>query len=209
MKINKNPKFKYRETTILMNLLMKANYSNLCVILLCLGELFPKTFYKKTIGEWLETYVESAAMMRGAEDDGIHDQTLERFMDECKGFTREECDAIALRLAKQSTDSMMLKALSCKPAIKCLGENIQLALIQLHYDYGFGEERTKKLVNALKVARYIDPVAELEKKYDISSAEESSYQEVLELFRKPKLRIDKEDLEAIECKKAFEYVLTH
>lgn len=133
-----NRKFKdYRKNKIAYNVVVD-NYKMLCIILLTLHDLYPKTFYAKKMQEWLEDFADSCKMMNDYENDGAYDFKMKQFVEEC-GIDEDVCIKIVRKHLKNHNWQ--------NAAV--LAENVKLAFVQLSCDYGFGKQRLGCLIKTL------------------------------------------------------------
>lgn len=145
-----NKKFKnYHKNKIAYDVIVD-NYKMLCIILLTLHDIYPKTFYAKKMQEWLEDFAESCKMMNEYEADDMYDYKMKQFADECR-INENDCIMIVRKhLSKYNYQNT-----------KVLAENVKLALVQLCFDFGFGEVRLKRLTNALLTTDRPDALKEI------------------------------------------------
>lgn len=133
-----NRKFKdYHKNKLCYDVILD-NFKMLCIIMLTLHDLFPHDFYPKKMQEWLENYSKSCRLMDGYENDSIYDYKMEQFVNECDINSADCVKIVHKHLSKYNKENTNV-----------LAENVKLALVQLAYDYGFGETRLKRVINAL------------------------------------------------------------
>ncbi len=145
-----NRKFKdYRKNRIAYNVVVD-NYKMLCIILLTLHDLYPKTFYAKKMQEWLEDFADSCKMMNDYENDGAYDFKMKQFVEEC-GIDEDICIKIVRKHLKNHNWQ--------NAAV--LAENVKLALVQLSCDYGFGKQRLGCLIKTLLTTSRINALEEI------------------------------------------------
>lgn len=179
------------------NEIFKENFKNLCRIVLTLNDLWPKQFYKKSVNGWFENMVETAAMFQQADEDDAIDEMVAKYETDCRGYTFADCEELV---------KILNPRVISKPFKHVLAHNIRVAFIQMHYDYGFGEERMKRLIAEMKLNKYPDSEIEAHKRFGIE-IEESSSGDIEKFLKKKKVKIDGDDLSAIKDKQAFQNYL--
>ncbi|MBS7398250.1 MAG: hypothetical protein KIG32_07530 [Ruminiclostridium sp.] len=162
MNVSKNPNFKNHKRNNDFRELLTENYKLLAVIALTLNKHFPKEFYRKRIIEWFDKLVETAGLLNSWDRDGVFDYEIDNLTGNARvPISLELCTEIAkFHLLKSTAPKARIFAEN-KQLLEVLARNVQAALLQTHYDFGFGEGRMKRLTDALKTEWYLDPVGEL------------------------------------------------
>ena len=134
-----NRKFKdYAKNKVVYDCIVE-NFRNLSRIMLTLHKLYPKTFYPKVIGEWLNTYADNCREMDKYDEAGVYDFKMGVWCEEY-GINEKWCIDFCTRN---------------NPTIKhpqniiVLANNIKLALVQTCMEFGIGDKRLAEIRAAL------------------------------------------------------------
>lgn len=172
MNITKNPLIRRRQREAVWSRLMMINVENLAVLTLTLNELYPKQFYGKAVRGFFENYIETVKLFDSFDETDTKEYRIMQYLAECPYIN----DALILRLVQhfmRRTVTTIDKCIYNEPnLVALLGENLTLMLIQLHYDYGFGEDRILRTVDAICSGNISDPVKTLDELFDIAPEED-------------------------------------
>lgn len=208
MNISKNPNYRNRKRNNDFRELLAENYKLLAIIALTLNKHFPKEFYSKQIIQWFDTLVETAELMNTWDKDGVFDYEINKLTESTRvPISLELCTDIAKYHLLKSTAPKARLFANDKSLLEVLARNVQGALFQTHYDFGFGEERMKRLTDALKTEWYLDPVGDLSK-LGVDASFELSDSDADRFFEREKIRVDMSEIKGfhrdIEAIRAYQ-----
>lgn len=115
------------------------NFRNLARIMLTLHKLYPKTFYPKVIGEWLNTYADNCREMDKYDEAGVYDYKMDAWCEEY-GINEKWC----IDFCKRNNPTI-----THPQNIIVLANNIKLALVQTCMEFGIGDKRLAEIRAAL------------------------------------------------------------
>lgn len=172
MNITRNPRLMQRRMEKMWGRCMALNVENLATLVITLNKLYPKQFYNKAVRGFFDNYADTVAMFNAYTDNEVKTHRIDEYLAECPYIN----DALILRLVqyfKRRTVTTIDKCIYNEPdLVALLGENLTLMLIQLHYDYGFGEDRILRTVDSICSANIPDPVKTLDELFDIAPEED-------------------------------------
>ena len=129
------------------------NFRNLARIMLTLHKLYPKTFYPKIIGEWLNTYADNCRDMDKYDEAGVYEYKMGAWCEEY-GINEKWCIDFCKRNSPTITHPQN---------IIVLANNIKLALVQTCMEFGIGDKRLAEIRAALDEEQPKEPEKELKK----------------------------------------------
>jgi hypothetical protein len=148
-----NHKIKDFHRNRIAHICIVENFRNLARIMLTLNRLWPKQFYPKKVGEWLETYAENCRVMDKYDEAGVYDWKMNEWCEEygineawCIGFVKRNSPTI------KSPQNIIV-----------LANNIKLALVQTCMEFGIGDKRLAEIRMALEDTQPAEPEKDLAK----------------------------------------------
>lgn len=148
-----NRKFKdYARNKVVYDCIVE-NFRNLSRVMLTLHKLYPKTFYPKVIGEWLNTYADNCREMDKYDEAGVYDDKMDAWCEEY-GINESWC----IDFCKRNSSTI-----KHRQNIIVLANNIKLALVQTCMEFGIGDKRLAEIRAALDEEQPKEPELELKK----------------------------------------------
>lgn len=148
-----NRKFKdYARNRVVYDCIVE-NFRNLSRIMLTLHKLYPKTFYPKVIGEWLNTYADNCREMDKYDEAGVYDDKMDAWCEEY-GINENWC----IDFCKRNSPTI-----KHPQNIIVLANNIKLALVQTCMEFGIGDKRLAEIRAALDGEQPKEPELDLKK----------------------------------------------
>lgn len=151
---------------------MALDVENLATLVITLNKLYPKQFYNKAVRGFFDNYIDTVDMFNSYTDNEVKTHKIAEYLSECPYIN----DALILRLVqhfKRRVVTALDKCIYNEPdLVALLGENLTFMLIQLHYDYGFGEDRILRTVDAVCSGNIPDPIKTLDELFDIAHEED-------------------------------------
>lgn len=172
MNINRNPLIRRRQKEQVWSRLMMMNAENLAVMVLTLNELYPKIFYPKGIQGYFENYIDTVALFDSFDKTGTKEHKIREYLAECPCLTDEVIERLIKHFGCKAVTALD-KAIYGEPnLVGLLAENLTLMLLQLHGDYGFGEERMMRTVDAICAENYRDPLKLIDERFGVTPVED-------------------------------------
>ena len=197
MNISKNPNYRNRKRNEDFRDLLTENYKLLAIIALTLNKHFPKDFYPKKLINWYDTLTETAELLNRSDREGTFEYDIDNLTDQANvNLTFEDCVSITKFQLLKSTGAKSNAFAKDKNILEVLARNVQGAILQTHYDFGFGSKRIAKLIHALKTDWYMDPVQQLSD-LGIEASFELSDSDADKFFKHPKIHVDMEEIKEI------------
>lgn len=215
MNINKNPLIHRRRQEQVWSRLMMINVENLAILTLTLNELYPKQFYGKAVRGFFENYIETVRLFDSFDETDTKEYRINQYLAECPCITDELIERLIRHFAGKAKTRLDREIYKEDGLVNLLGENLTLMLLQLHNDYGFGEERLLRTVDAVCSENYKEPLKIIDKKFDVKPEEDdkSIREEVkdMEQARREARRGNRNEVrdraEAERCLKEFRRVM--
>lgn len=126
---------------------MACNVNVMCLanFLESLHELFPKQFGKTGMQRYLKDFIDSVLYLEADNDSEVREHRMAGILHEMPYITKNLAGSILKTLASQATAKD--RAVLSSPEYRAgLVENIIMMIATLHSDYGFGEERIKRVI---------------------------------------------------------------
>lgn len=172
MNITRNPRLMQRCMEKMWGRCMALDVENLATLVITLNKLYPKQFYNKAVRGFFDNYIDTVDMFNSYTDNEVKTHKIAEYLSECPYIN----DALILRLVqhfKRRVVTALDKCIYNEPdLVALLGENLTFMLIQLHYDYGFGEDRILRTVDAVCSGNIPDPIKTLDELFDIAHEED-------------------------------------
>lgn len=172
MNITRNPRLMQRCMEKMWGRCMALDVENLATLVITLNKLYPKQFYNKAVRGFFDNYIDTVDMFNSYTDNEVKTHKIAEYLSECPYIN----DALILRLVqhfKRRVVTALDKCIYNEPdLVALLGENLTFMLIQLHYDYGFGENRILRTVDAVCSGNIPDPIKTLDELFDIAHEED-------------------------------------
>lgn len=144
MKCNRNPNFKRRQQIDFTRRVMQLNACHLCRLLYVLRD---EGFYRSRVKQFLDRYCESVRWVDGDKDTEIRRHRFDELLRDAPYITYSR--AVNLLDCQAGFAEHEDEPLYREPSIRSdLIDNIVLALLTLHYDFGFGEKRISRIMTA-------------------------------------------------------------
>lgn len=162
MKITKNPHLKHRTMIRFFDVLMKINAKHLCRLIYLLANDPKAGFYKKRGKAFLNKYIEYVEYVNGDNDKEVRRYRFNELMKDAPYITYSRADNILVcqeAFADDSEKPFYIEKLTRSDLI----DNIVLALLVLHYEFGFGEMRIARYSTAWAHCGYVPAVEWVEK----------------------------------------------
>lgn len=173
MNINKNPLIHRRRQEQVWSRLMMINVENLAVLTLTLNELYPKQFYGKAVRGFFENYIETVKLFDSFDETDTKEYRIMQYLAECPCITDELIERLIRHFAGKAKTRLDREIYKETGLVSLLGENLTLMLLQLHNDYGFGEERLLRTVDAVCSENYKEPLRIIDEKFDVKPEEDN------------------------------------
>lgn len=144
MNISKNPHLKHRTLIRFFDVLMGINAKHLCRLIYLLANDPKAGFYKKRGKAFLDKYIEYIEYIDGDNDKEVRRYRLNELLRDVPYITYSRADNILVcqeAFADDSEKPFYIEKLTRSDLI----DSIILALLVLHYEFGFGE---------IRIARY-------------------------------------------------------
>ena len=148
-----NRKIKDKHKNDLAISMFKEAYRNILRILLILHYLYPKQFYPKILGDWLDKYPELCSKMDRYEKAGIYKEKIAEYS-AAYGIDRQKCFEFVL---KNNPSNLH------RDNKKLLADNVCLVLVHTCEDFGLGEKRLEIVMKAMLTSDIPEPEKEIEK----------------------------------------------
>lgn len=170
MNCTKNPRLKHRAEVDMYDRLMAVNAVHFCrLIYLLMGDR-RANFYPKRAREFIDSYCEYVRYVQEDNDKEIRRHRFNRLMESAPYITYSRADNILTCQEGFAADAD--KPLYTERALRSdLIDNIVLALIVLHYEYSYGEERIARLCTAWTHCGYAPAVEWVEKRLGVTIAD--------------------------------------
>lgn len=166
MRVTKNPRLKHRTEVDLFDRLMTVNAVHFCRLIYVLMNDSRANFYPKRARAYIESYCEYVRYVQEDNDKEIRRYRFNELMRDAPYITYSRADNILTCQEGFAADAD--KPLYIGKACRSdLIDNIVLALIVLHYEFGFGEERIARLCTAWASCGYAPAVEWVEKRLDV------------------------------------------
>lgn len=151
---------------------MMINVENLAVLTLTLNELYPKQFYGKAVRGFFENYIETVRLFDSFDETDTKEYRINQYLAECPCITDELIERLIRHFAGKAKTRLDREIYKETGLVSLLGENLTLMLLQLHNDYGFGEERLLRTVDAVCSENYKEPLRIIDEKFDVKPEED-------------------------------------
>ena len=148
------------------------NVENLAVLTLTLNELYPKQFYGKAVRGFFENYIETVRLFDSFDETDTKEYRINQYLAECPCITDELIERLIRHFAGKAKTRLDREIYKETGLVSLLGENLTLMLLQLHNDYGFGEERLLRTVDAVCGENYKEPLRIIDEKFDVKPEED-------------------------------------
>lgn len=166
MNCTKNPHLKRRAEVDLFDRLMTVNAVHFCRLIYVLMSDPGASFYPKRARAYIESYCEYVRYVQEDNDKEIRRYRFNEMLRDAPYISYSRADNI-LTCQEGFADSTD-KPLYIERRLRSdLIDNIILALIVLHYEFGFGEERIARLCTAWASCGYAPAVEWAEKRLDV------------------------------------------
>lgn len=172
MNITKNPLIRRRQREAVWSRLMMINVENLAILTLTLNELYPKQFYGKAVQGFFENYIETVKLFDSFDETDTKEYRIMQYLAECPYITEELIERLIHHFAGKAKTRLDREIYKETGLVSLLGENLTLMLLQLHDDYGFGEERLLRTVNAVCSENYKEPLKIIDERFGIKPEED-------------------------------------
>ena len=149
------------------------NVENLAVLTLTLNELYPKQFYGKAVRGFFENYIETVKLFDSFDETDTKEYRINQYLAECPCITDELIERMIRHFAGKAKTRLDREIYKEDGLVNLLGENLTLMLLQLHNDYGFGEERLLRTVDAVCSENYKEPLKIIDEKFDVKPEEDN------------------------------------
>lgn len=185
MKITKNPHLKHRTMIRFFDVLMKINAKHLCRLIYLLANDPKAGFYKKRGKAFLNKYIEYIEYVNGDNDKEVRRYRFNELMKDAPYITYSRADNILVcqeAFADDSEKPFYIEKLTRSDLI----DNIVLALLVLHYDFGFGEKRIARIMTAWSQCNLSNAVEWAEKRtgYPIEAPKKDVYDWLMAITKK-------------------------
>lgn len=167
MRVTKNPRLKHRAEVDIAVKLSDINVNHRCRLLYVLFMNSKYHFYRKKMREFLDKCDEYAEYMLEDRDNELFDYRYEKLIEDCPYITREKAELILD--CQEGFAAAEEKPLYIEP--NCRGDMIaciMLAMIALHHEYSFCEDRMNRLATEWAHCGISNPAAWVEKHLKIS-----------------------------------------
>lgn len=165
MRVTKNPRLKLRGEAYVYDKLMQINAKHLCRLIYLLANDPKAGFYKKRGKTFLNKYIEYVEYVNGDNDKEVRRYRFNELMKDAPYITYSRADNILVcqeAFADDSEKPFYIEKLTRSDLI----DNIVLALIVLHYEFGFGEMRIARYCTLWSQCGYAPAVEWVEKWLD-------------------------------------------
>lgn len=167
MRVTKNPRLRHRTEVEIYNKLMDINAVHFCRLIYVLMSDPGANFYPKRARAYIESYCEYVRYMQEDNDKEIRRYRFNELLRDAPYISYSRADNILTCQEGFAADAD--KPLYIGKACRSdLIDNIVLALIVLHYEYGFGEERIARLCTAWASCGYAPAVEWVEKRLGVT-----------------------------------------
>lgn len=169
MNITKNPHLKHRTLIRFFDVLMKINAKHLCRLIYLLANDPKAGFYKKRGKAFLNKYIEYVEYVNGDNDKEVRRYRFNELMKDAPYITYSRADNILVcqeAFADDSEKPFYIEKLTRSDLI----DNIVLALLVLHYEFGFGEMRIARCCTLWSQCGYAPAVEWVEKRLGVQIA---------------------------------------
>lgn len=215
MNLTRNPRIAQRRQEQVWGRLMMINAENLAVLALTLSQTFPKIFYAKAVRGFFDNYVDTVATFDTGSDSELKEHRIREHLRGCPYITDELVGRL-VRYFKGKAVTRLDRAIYAESnLVGLLAENLTLMLIQLHFDYSFGEERILRTVDAVCASDFPDPMKTLDELFDIAPQEDTAQLRAevrrMEQYRRESKRHDRNEVsnrqEAERCLQEFRQLM--
>ncbi len=166
MNCARNPNYKHRAEVDLFDRLMTVNAVHFCRLIYVLMSDPGANFYPKRARAYIESYCEYVRYVQEDNDKEIRRYRFNELLRDAPYISYSRADNILTCQEGFAADAD--KPLYIGKACRSdLIDNIVLALIVLHYEFGFGEERIARLCTAWASCGYAPAVEWAEKRLDV------------------------------------------
>lgn len=144
----KNPRRNLRLVSAVNRYEEACNINVLCLsnLLESLRELYPKQFGRTGLRRYLDNFKEWVHYLKADDDSEVREYRMSGMLNDMPYISKRLADTILKALAMQAS-AKDRAVLSVPEYHEGLIENIVVMIATLHYDFGFGESRVKRVIN--------------------------------------------------------------
>ena len=220
MNANKNPKLKNRQKADILGRLMFLNAEHLALLLHTLRKVYPYEWYPAKIRKYINDFSDTVSTFECNNDSERKQALIDGHIKDVPYINYPRVNE-AYRTLIMRAESELDKAIYHERInAEMLVENMLLMLMTLHYDYGYGQKRISRIIDAWAADRLREPLTWLDKVADaqlLDTAETryEAFEYVQRLNRDKKRGVQvsaKEEAEArrkLEAMKKYQEVTAH
>ena len=156
MNCMKNPRFKMREQVKTLNRALELNMSHLGILLYTANKFYKPYMSVKTCKEFCENYLE--LVDEYADDSERRDYYLREGLKRAPWLTADIIRPIIDRIASKATDPLDVSIYNNPGFYIQFNRDLLFMFVLLHEEKQFGRIRTDRLIHALNIVEYPDPI---------------------------------------------------
>jgi len=167
MNCTKNPHLRHRTEVEIYNKLMEINAEHLCRLIYLLMNDQKAVFYDNRARRFIGKYIEYVQYVQADNDKEVRRYRFNELLRDCPYITYSRADIIMT--CQEGFAPIYEKPLYINKALRDdLIDNIILALLVLHYEFGFGEMRIARYCTLWSQCGYAPAVEWVEKRLGVT-----------------------------------------